>query len=302
MEILIEKACGLDVHKDAVVACIMGTEIKKEIQTFSTTSGSLLTMKKWLSSNGITHVAMESTGVYWKPIFNILEGSFKVVLVNAGHIKNVPGRKTDVKDCEWICKLLRSGLLNASFIPSVDIRDLRDLVRYRRKLHEEKTKEKNRIHKILEDANIKLSGVLTDIFGVTGMLIIKRMIEGKTDPLELSELAKGSLKNKKREIQEALTGNIREHHKFMIQSSLEHIKNIEELIESINNEIDGHSILITCYIILKRKIVYQEFTLGDFDTRKKEKIATSYIKRLSKMGFDVTLNKPVAETLNMATE
>ena len=239
MEILIEKACGLDVHKDTVVACIMCTEIKKEIQTFSTTSGSLFLMKEWLSSNGITHVAMESTGVYWKPIFNILEGSFKVVLVNAGHIKNVPGRKTDVKDCEWICKLLRSGLLNASFIPSVDIRDLRDLVRYRRKLHEETTKEKNRIHKILEDANIKLSGVLTDIFGVTGMLIIKRMIEGKTDPLELSELAKGSLKNKKREIQEALTGNIREHHKFMIQSSLEHIKKIEELIESINNEIDA---------------------------------------------------------------
>jgi len=139
----------------------------------------------WLTSNEITHVAMESTGVYWKPIFNILEKSFKVVLVNAGHIKNVPDRKTDVKDCEWICKLLRTGLLNASFIPPEDIRDLRDLVRYRRKLHQEISKEKKRVQKILEDANIKLSGVVTDIFGVTGTRIITRMIEGETDPVIL---------------------------------------------------------------------------------------------------------------------
>ena len=239
MEILIENGCGLDVHKDTVVACIMGTEIKKEIRTFRTITDALLTMKEWLHENSITHVAMESTGVYWKPVFNILEDSFKVILVNAGHIKNVPGRKTDVKDCEWICKLLRAGLLNASFIPPRDIRDLRDLVRYRRKLHEEITKEKNRIQKILEDANIKLSGVLSDIFGVSGTLIIERMLKGETDPAMLCELAKGKLKYKKREIREALVGNIREHHKFMIQSSLDHMKKIEELIVGINNEIEA---------------------------------------------------------------
>jgi transposase len=238
MEILIENACGLDVHKDTAVACIMGNQIKKEVRTFRTTTGNLLELKKWLSSNDITHIAMESTGVYWKPIFNILEKSFKVVLVNACHIKNVPGRKTDVKDCEWICKLLRSGLLNASFIPPEDIRDLRDLVRYRRKLHEDITKEKNRVQKILEDANIKLSGVVTDIFGVTGTRIITRMLEGETDPTILCELAKGKLKDKKLEIREAVAGNMREHHKFMIQSFFDHIKNIEEIIEKINREID----------------------------------------------------------------
>lgn len=239
MEILIENACGLDVHKDSVVACIMGAGIKKEIRTFRTITGDLLAMKEWLVTHGITHIAMESTGVYWKPVFNIIEDEFNVVLVNAGHIKNVPGRKTDVKDCEWICKLLRAGLLNASFIPPRDIRDLRDLVRYRRKLHEEITKEKNRIQKILEDANIKLSGVLSDIFGLSGTLIIEQIVKGETDPTKLCELAQGKLKGKKREIREALVGNIRDHHTFMIHSSLDHIKKIEELIERINGEIES---------------------------------------------------------------
>jgi len=140
MEILIENACGLDVHKDTAVACIIGNQIKKEVRTFPTTTGNLLEVKKWLISNDITHIAMESIGVYWKPIFNILEKSFKVVLVNACHIKNVSGRKTDIKDCEWICKLLRTGLLNANFIPPEDIGDLRDPVRYLRKLHEDMTR------------------------------------------------------------------------------------------------------------------------------------------------------------------
>lgn len=239
MEILIENACGLDVHKDSVVACIMGAGIKKEIRTFRTITGDLLVMKEWLVTHRITHIAMESTGVYWKPVFNIIEDEFSVILVNAGHIKNVPGRKTDVKDCEWICKLLRAGLLNASFIPPRDIRDLRDLVRYRRKLHEEITKEKNRIQKILEDANIKLSGVLSDIFGLSGTLIIEQIVKGETDPTMLCELAQGKLKGKKREIREALVGNIRDHHTFMIHSSLDHIKKIEELIESINGEIES---------------------------------------------------------------
>ncbi len=160
MDVIIDKGCGLDVHKDTVAACVMGSGIKKEIRTFRTMTGELSKMKEWLSEKGITHVAMESTGPYWNPVFNILEDSFEVILVNARHIKNVPGRKTDVKDCEWICKLLRSGLLTACFVPPRPIRELRDLTRYRRKLTQAISSEKNRIQKVLEDANVKLSSVV----------------------------------------------------------------------------------------------------------------------------------------------
>ena len=158
MDIIIEKGCGLDVHKETVVACIMGEGIKKETRTYSAMTNDLLKLKGWLKETGITHVAMESTGIYWKPVFNILEDSFEVVLVNARHIKNVPGRKTDVKDSEWLCKLLQNGLVKGSFIPPKDIRELRDLTRYKRKLIQSISAEKNRVQKVLEDANIKLSG------------------------------------------------------------------------------------------------------------------------------------------------
>ena len=153
MDIIIERGCGLDVHKKTVVACIMGSGIKKEIRTYRTFTRDLEELKEWLKENKITHVVMESTGVYWKPIFNLLEDEFEIMLVNARHIKNVPGRKTDVKDSEWLCKLLRSGLINGSFIPPKDIRELRDLTRYRRKLTQTKAAEKNRIQKVLETAN-----------------------------------------------------------------------------------------------------------------------------------------------------
>jgi len=160
METVIEKGCGLDVHKETVVACVMGTGIEKEVRTYGTMTEELLELKGWLQSLGITHVAMESTGVYWKPIFNILEDVFEVIIVNARHIKNVPGRKTDVKDCEWICKLLRCGLVKGSFIPEKDIRELRDLTRYRKKLVQAISSEKNRVQKVLADVNIKLSSTL----------------------------------------------------------------------------------------------------------------------------------------------
>src|SRR5512139_913489 len=173
MEIIIERSCGLDVHKETVVACIMGTGIKKEIKTYTTMTNDLLRLKQWLQKNGITHVAMESTGVYWKPVFNILEDGFEVILVNARHVKNVPGRKTDVQDSEWLCKLLRSGLVKGSFIPPRDIRELRDLTRYKRKLIQTIVAEKQRVEKVLEDANIKLSSIVSDIFGASGKKIIE---------------------------------------------------------------------------------------------------------------------------------
>lgn len=238
METVIEKGCGLDVHKETVVACVMGAGIEKEVRTYGTMTGELLKLKEWLQELGITHVAMESTGVYWKPIFNILEDSFEVILVNARHIKNVPGRKTDVRDCEWICKLLRCGLVKGSFIPEKDIRELRDLTRYRKKLVQTISSEKNRVQKVLEDANIKLSSVLSNSFGVSGSAIIAELLKGSQTIEEMSALARGRLGKKKEQIKKSLQGNFQEHHRFMIGASLEHIDSIERIISGIDIEID----------------------------------------------------------------
>jgi transposase len=237
MDIIIDKGCGLDVHKETVVACVMGSGIKKEIRTFSAMTGDLLRMKGWLTDLGITHVAMESTGPYWKPVFNILEDSFEVILANARHIKNVPGRKTDVKDSEWICKLLRSGLLTASFVPPQAIRDLRDLTRYRQKLIQAASAEKNRIQKVLEDANVKLSSVVSDTFGVSASRMIKAIMSGNFDTDSLAELAVGRLKGKKEKLKEALQGYFRDHHGFMIQASLDHIASLEKIIADLDRQI-----------------------------------------------------------------
>jgi len=233
-EITIDKGCGLDVHKETVVACVMGRGIKKEIRTFSTKTNDLLRLKTWLSGLGITHIAMESTGPYWKPVFNILEDSFTLILANARHIKNVPGRKTDVKDSEWICRLLRSGLLSSSFVPPQGIRELRDLTRYRRKLIQALSAEKNRIQKVLEDANVKISSVLSDTFGVSGSQMLEAIMDGKLHEEEIADLAKGRLKSKKAEIREALVGYFHDHHRFMIKASLEHIKYLEKLISDLD--------------------------------------------------------------------
>lgn len=238
MDIIIDKGCGLDVHKQSVVACIMGSGIKKEIRTFGTFTSDLMELKEWLKENGITHIAMESTGVYWKPIFNILEDEFEIMLVNAQHIKNVPGRKTDVNDSEWICKLLRAGLLRGSFIPPKDIRELRDLLRYEQKLTNNISAEKNRIQKILEDANIKLSSVVSNMHGVTASKIVEELLKGELTPKELCEFAKGRLAPKKELIIKAVEGKLTSHHKLMIESSLEHIKAMEKIIENLQTRVD----------------------------------------------------------------
>lgn len=237
METVVERGCGLDVHQKTVVACINGNGIKKEIRTYGTMTNNLLQLKEWLKEKGVMQVAMESTGVYWKPIYNILEDSFKIILANARHIKNVPGRKTDVKDCEWLCKLLQSGLLSGSFIPPKDIRQLRDLTRYKRKLVQTISAEKNRIQKILEDANIKLSSVVSDTFGVSASQIIEELLKGELSIEEMSNLARGKLVKKRELLKEALVGNFQEHHKFMIEASISHIKSIEKIIENINSQI-----------------------------------------------------------------
>jgi transposase len=403
MEIIIERGAGLDVHKETVVACIMGTGIKKEIRTFSTVTNDLVRLKKWLKDNQITHVAMESTGVYWKPIFNILEDSFAVILVNARHVKNVPGRKTDVKDSEWLCKLLRSGLVRGSFIPPKEIRELRDLTRYKRKLIQAIASEKQRIQKILEDANIKLSSVASNIFGASGTRIIEELMKGDLTAEEMAELSKGRLRKRRDDLKEALVGHMEEHHTFMIKASLGHIKAVEEILATLEQRIQvkierhfkkeyellqtipsvkenasviiaemgtnmdpfptemhcsswagmspgnnesagkkkpgttthgnkclksiltefawvasrmkgtylrakyqslvgrrgkkkalvavGHKILIMCYHILKYKVPYKELGENYLDVRKKDRIVKSHIKRLTSLGYEVTLKE-----------
>jgi transposase len=237
MEIIIERGCGLDVHKETVVACIMGTGVRKEIRTYTTMTHDLLRLKGWLQETGITHVAIESTGVYWKPVFNILEGHVEVILVNARHVKNVPGRKTDVQDSEWLCRLLRSGLLRGSFIPPRGIRELRDLTRYKRKLIQAIVAEKQRVEKVLEDANIKLSSIVSDTFGASGKKIIEELMRGKLEAEEMAELSKGRLRRKREHLKEALVGEVREHHKFMIKVSLKHIRAMEKILLGIERKI-----------------------------------------------------------------
>ena len=403
MDIIVERGAGLDVHKGTVVACVMGTGIKKEIRTYLTMTNDLFRCKEWLKQTGITHVAMESTGVYWKPVFNVLEDAFEVMLVNARHVKNVPGRKTDVKDSEWLCKLLRSGLVRGSFIPPKPVRELRDLTRYKRKLIQSITSEKQRVEKILEDANIKLSSIASNTFGASGKRIIEELMKGELKAEEMAELSKGRLRKRKEELKEALVGNVEDHHKRMIQTSLDHINAMEEIFSTVelkiqeqielhfkeeyellktippvkdsasviiaemgvnmdlfptemhlsswagmspgNNESAGkkkpgttthgnkylktiltefawiaskmkgtylfakyqslvgrrgkkkalvavgHKILISCYQILKYKVPYKELGASYLDTRKKDRIAKSYIKRLNNLGYAVTLKE-----------
>jgi transposase len=183
---------------------------------------------------------MESSGVYWKPVFNILEDTFDVILVNARHVKNVPGRKTDVQDSEWLCKLLRSGLVRGSFIPPKEVRELRDLTRYKRKLIQTITAEKQRVEKVLEDANIKLSSIASDPFGASGKKIIRELLKGDLRPDQMAELSKGRLRKRKEELKEALVGKVEEHHKRMIRTSLEHMNAMEEILATVEQKIEEH--------------------------------------------------------------
>lgn len=240
MEVVIPNCCGVDIHKEVAVCCVRktkGESVTSEVRSFSTMTEGLRELKAWLKESCCTHVAVESTGVYWKPLFNILEDSLTVVLANARHVKHVPGRKTDVKDCEWLAKLLQCGLIQGSFIPPKSIRELRDLTRYRRKIMGHLASEKNRVQKILEDANLKLSSVATDIFGVSGMNILKALSAGETNGEELAKLAMGRLKEKIPVLEKALTGHVSSHHLFMIKRSLEHIAYIQKSADQVDREV-----------------------------------------------------------------
>jgi transposase len=203
-------------------------QVQKQVRTFGTTTRELMGLREWLLSGGCTHVAMESTGVYWKPIYAILEGAFEIVVANAQHVKKVPGRKTDVKDAEWIADLLCHGLLRPSFVPPSPIRELRDLTRYRRKLVESRTAERNRLLKLLETANIKLASVATDVFGVSGLLMLHALVEGKATAQEMAELAKKQLRKKIPELELALEGKVEEHHRFLLRVQLRRLQAVEE--------------------------------------------------------------------------
>ena len=238
----VHKCCaGLDVHKKTVTACryrVRATgEAEQEVKTFGTMTPELLQMVDWLNEWAISHVAMESTGDYWKPVFNLLEGNMEVLLVNAQHVKHVPGRKTDVQDAEWLAELLSYGLLRASFIPPRPQRELRDLTRYRVKLVQERSRVVNRVQKLLESANIKLSSVATDILGVSGRAILEELAKGQTDPAVMAELAKGRLRNKIPELQKALSGIVSAHHRFLLAQQLAHIDFLDEQITEIGAEI-----------------------------------------------------------------
>lgn len=243
LEVFIEKCAGLDVHSETIVACVIKgkqeNDVYTETETFPTLTKDLFRLLKWLESHEITHIAMESTGVYWKPVFNILEDFFDITLANAQRIKNVPGRKTDVSDAEWIAKLLRHGLIEKSFVPPQDIRELRDLTRLRKKWIGHLTSEKNRIQKVLESSNIKLSTVISDVFGVSGRRLLNRLIEqGYVDEADVEKDIHGKLVSKKQRITDSLFGTINEHQIFLIRQSWHHIEYLEKLISEIEERVD----------------------------------------------------------------
>ena len=242
MDTLCPRCAGIDVHKANVVVCVRCCEapgqVSEEVRTFPTMTRDLLALADWLAEHAVTHVAMESTGVYWKPVFNILGDRFSVILVNAEHIKKGPGRQTDVKDCQGIAQLWQHGLRKASFVPPAPIRELRDLTRQRTQLIQERTAAANRIQKVLEDANIKLAGVATDVLGVSGRDMLEGLIAGETDPAKLADLARKRLREKIPQLQLALQGRATEHHRFLLRMHLDHVTHLEELIGRLGGRIE----------------------------------------------------------------
>lgn len=234
MEIVYTSCAGLDVHQASVVACVRrqagNGKVQSQTRTFATTTGAVLELADWLGEQGVTHVAMESTGVYWKPIWNLLEGLFEMLLVNAQHIKQVPGRKTDVKDAEWIAQLLQHGLLRGSFVPPTPQRQLRELTRQRRQLIQTRASVANRIQKVLEDANIKLASVATDVLGVSGRAMLEAIAAGQEDPEQLAEMARRRLRAKIPQLRLALAGRVTDHHRFLLRLLLDELTQLEALI------------------------------------------------------------------------
>jgi len=236
MEAIIEKCCGLDVHQATVVACVLvgDTRTKKQVRTFRTVGRELRALRDWLTELGITHVGMESTGIYWVPVFRALEGNFEIVVGNAQHIKNVPGRKTDVKDSEWLANLVRCGLIRPSFVPPLPIRELRELTRYRRSLVNDQARERNRIQKLLETASIKLASVASDVFGTSGRAMLRALADGDTDPTRLAQLAKSTLRKKIPALVEALEGNFESHHRVLLGFQLDRLDEMEKAIVKLD--------------------------------------------------------------------
>jgi transposase len=249
MDILHPACAGLDVHKDTVVTCVRRVnahgKARRQTRTFGTMTAELLELADWLAGQGVTHVAMESTGVYWKPIWNLLEGQFEILLVNARHIKQVPGRKTDVKDAEWIAELLQHGLLRGSFVPCTPQRQLRELTRQRRQLIQAKATIANRIQKVLEDANIKLGSVASDVLGVSGRDMLEAIVAGQEDPEALAELARRRLRAKLPELRLALQGRVSDHHRFLLRLLLDDLGHHETLIARLSQRI-GEVLPVPC--------------------------------------------------------
>jgi len=243
MEVLYPRCCGLDVHKETVVAClrlVVDGKVVKEVRTFSTTTASLMSLSEWLTETKCTHIAMEATGVYWKPVWHILaDGEFELVLANAAHVKNVPGRKTDVKDAEWVSDLLAHGLIRASFVPDSPTQEMRTLLRTRKQLSREKASHILRIQKTLEDANIKLDSVITDVMGLSGRKMIEALIAGQSDPAKLARLADHRVKASQETLRQALRGRVTRHHRFLLRLHLQQIDALDAAIAKTDREVEA---------------------------------------------------------------
>jgi len=242
MRVIVERCCGLDVHQETVVACLLigapGDRPTKETRTFRTVTRDLEALRDWLAAAGVTHVGMESTGVYWRPVYAVLEGHFDLIVGNARHIRNVPGRKTDVKDAEWIADLVRHGLIAKSFVPPRPLREMRELLRYRRKLTESQAAERNRLLKLLETANIKLASIMSDVFGVSGRAMLRALIDGQASVEAMADLARGQLRRKRSDLILALEGRMEEHHRFLLATQLRRLEAIEQDIAALDLRIN----------------------------------------------------------------
>ena len=243
MQVIIERCAGFDVHQETVVACVLigapGAWPRKQVRTFRTMTRDLEALRNWLQELRVTQVGMESTGVYWRPVYAVLEGHFDLIVGNARHIRNVPGRKTDVKDAEWIADLVRHGLIAKSFVPPAPQRELRELLRYRRKLVESQAAERNRLLKLLETANIKLASVASDVFGVSGRAMLKALIEGSASAEAMADLARGQLRRKRDDLVLALEGRMEEHHRFLLATQLRRLEAAEQDIAALDDRIEA---------------------------------------------------------------
>lgn len=241
MQVLVERCCGLDVHQETVVACVLvgtpGARPRKTVRTFRTVTRELEALRDWLQAEGVTQVGMESTGIYWRPVYAVLEGHVDLIVGNAHHIKAVPGRKTDVKDAEWIADLVRHGLIAKSFVPPQPLRELRELLRYRRKLVEEQTAERNRLLKLLETANLKLASVVSNVFGVSGRAMLQALLAGETAAEAMADLAKGRLRRKRADLILALEGTLTEHHRFLLGLQLRRLDSVDQDLATLDRRI-----------------------------------------------------------------